>query len=60
MNFIDMHCDTIWKLMDNKETGLKENPFCIDLQKLNRAGSIAQFFACFISVSYTHLRAHET
>lgn len=48
MNFIDMHCDTIWKLMNNKETGLKENPFCVDLQKLNRAGSIAQFFACFI------------
>lgn len=48
MNFIDMHCDTIWKLMDNEQTELKENPFCVDLKKLNCAESIAQFFACFI------------
>lgn len=48
MNFIDMHCDTIWQLMENEQTELKENPFCVDLKKLSRAESIAQFFACFI------------
>lgn len=48
MNLIDMHCDTVWKLMDTEGTTLKENPFCVDLQKLKRAGSVAQFFACFI------------
>lgn len=48
MNFIDMHCDTIWKLMDYQETELKENPFCVDLHKLKHAKSCAQFFACFI------------
>ena len=48
MNLIDMHCDTIWKLMETNGTTLKDNPFCVDLQKLKRAKSTAQFFACFI------------
>ena len=48
MNLIDMHCDTIWKLMETNGTTLNDNPFCIDLQKLKRAESTAQFFACFI------------
>lgn len=43
MNLIDMHCDTIWKLMETNGTTLNDNPFCIDLQKLKRAESTAQF-----------------
>ena len=30
MNLIDMHCDTIWKLMETNGTTLNDNPFCID------------------------------
>ena len=47
MNLIDMHCDTIWKLMETNGTTLKDNPFCVDLQKLKRAKSTAQFFCLF-------------
>lgn len=49
MNLIDMHCDTIWKLMDD-QTGatLRKNPFCIDLDGMRHAGTLAQFFACFV------------
>ena len=54
MNLIDMHCDTIWKLMETNGTTLKDNPFCVDLQKLKRAKSTAQFFACFIYQSQSH------
>lgn len=49
MNLIDLHCDTAWKLL-NSTSGdtLKENEFCINLKELKKAGSLAQFFACFI------------
>lgn len=51
MKMIDMHCDTLWKLMREKDTNLMRNSFCVDVQKLRRAESMAQFFACFIDVS---------
>lgn len=49
MNLIDLHCDTALKLLDSKKGDtLKENDFCIRLDKLKKAGSLAQFFACFV------------
>ncbi len=48
MRLIDLHCDTIWMLMRQKQEKLQHNPFCVDVEKLKRAGSMAQFFACFI------------
>lgn len=49
MSIIDLHCDTILKLMDDKESlGLYKNDFSVDIEKLNKAGSAAQFFALFI------------
>ena len=48
MSLIDMHCDTIWMLMREKDTKLKNNRFCVDVEKMKAAGSMAQFFACFI------------
>ncbi len=48
MRLIDMHCDTIWMLMREKDTNLKNNRFCVDVEKLKNVGSMAQFFACFI------------
>lgn len=48
MNLIDMHCDTIWKLMENPCATLLENAFGVDIGKLKKAKSAAQFFACFV------------
>ncbi|MBQ2923906.1 MAG: dipeptidase [Tyzzerella sp.] len=48
MRLIDLHCDTIWMLMREKNTNLKNNLFCVDVEKMKAAGSMAQFFACFI------------
>ena len=48
MNLIDMHCDTLGKFQWEPGRHLRENDFCIDLMKMKKAGSLAQFFACFI------------
>lgn len=49
MNLIDMHCDTFF-LMEREEQSLSENSLCVDLKKMRQAGSIAQFFACFVNM----------
>jgi len=44
-----MHCDTILKLMKDKENlGLYENEFDVDIKKLKKGNSLAQFFAMFV------------
>ena len=49
MNLIDMHCDTLWKMIDlDKKGNLLHNDCAVSLSKLKEAGSIAQFFACFV------------
>lgn len=48
MRLIDMHCDTIWMLMREEGEHLQNNSFCVDVEKMKVAGSMAQFFACFI------------
>lgn len=48
MRLIDMHCDTIWMMMREKNVSLRKNQFCVDIEKMKKAGSMAQFFACFI------------
>ena len=51
MPIIDFHCDTIMKLMDEKGRSiLKENNFSVDIYKLKKAKSLAQFFALFIEL----------
>lgn len=51
MPIIDFHCDTIMKLMDKKRgILLKENNICVDICKLQKAGSLAQFFALFVEL----------
>lgn len=51
MRPIDMHCDTILKLMDDKENlGLYENNLSIDIKKLKKGSSLAQFFAMWIDL----------
>ncbi|WIV11899.1 dipeptidase [Proteiniborus sp. MB09-C3] len=49
MRPIDMHCDTILRLMKDKENlELYENDFSIDIKKMKKGNSLAQFFAMFV------------
>ncbi len=45
MRPIDMHCDTVLRLMEDKEnTGLYKNDLSVDIEKLKKTNSLAQFF----------------
>lgn len=53
MKVIDFHCDTISKLMDNRQgLELKKNNFSIDIEKLKKGNNLAQFFALFLNSKY--------
>lgn len=48
MKLIDMHCDTIWKLMDlDKKGDLKDNLCAVSIPGMKKAGTAVQLFACF-------------
>ena len=50
---IDLHCDTIWRLMEaGKNATLENNPFCVNLKEMRRADTMAQFFACFVDMQW--------
>ena len=55
MNLIDMHCDTIWKLMETNGTTLNDNPFCIDLRKIETSREYCPVF-CLFHLSKANLR----
>lgn len=61
MKLIDMHCDTIGKIMDLDKTGdLSENLCSVNLLELKKADSLAQFFACFTYLGdYTDKGGYE-
>lgn len=52
MNYIDLHCDTLYRLYTKEGTlpdeTLWQNRGHIDLHRLHQSGALAQFFACFI------------
>lgn len=50
MSIIDLHCDTIYHLTDNKDMVLNKNNLAVDLEKLKKSNSLAQFFALFIDL----------
>lgn len=51
MRPIDMHCDTILKLMEYKgNLGLYDNDLSIDIKKLKKGNSLAQFFAMWVNL----------
>ncbi|SHH59451.1 membrane dipeptidase [Caloranaerobacter azorensis DSM 13643] len=51
MKLIDLHCDTMSKIiMAENKAELKENDFHVDLEKLIKANSLAQFFALYIDI----------
>lgn len=48
MKLIDMHCDTIGKIMDiDKQGDFRQNLCCVNISDMKKAQSLAQFFACF-------------
>ena len=48
MKLIDMHCDTLWKLMDLDGKGdLKKNGCSVNIPAMKKADTAVQFFACF-------------
>lgn len=48
MRLIDMHCDTLSKLCHQRNMGdLYDNACEVNIKKLQAAGSMVQFFACF-------------
>lgn len=53
MNLIDMHCDMFWKMSEG------DADFCVDLEKLQKAESVAEFFACFIYTDGTYEGSFE-
>lgn len=51
MRIIDLHCDTILKIgMAKEPKELRRNDLNIDIEKLRKADSLAQFFAMFIDL----------
>jgi membrane dipeptidase len=48
MKLVDMHCDTLWRLMDLGGHGdLYRNDGSISIEKMKKVQTKAQFFACF-------------
>lgn len=48
MKLIDMHCDTIGKILDiDKQGNFAENLCSVNIEQMKKANSLAQFFACF-------------
>ena len=45
---VDLHCDTIMALYQNKELKLKSNDLQIDINKLKKGNYLAQVFAMFV------------
>ena len=54
MNLIDFHCDTIYKLRKNESYSLSTNNLSVDLCKMEKAESMAQFFALYICLEETN------
>ena len=51
MKLVDLHCDTIMKLVDCGEgTELRCNHLHVDVEKLRRAPSLAQVFAMYVDL----------
>lgn len=50
MRLIDMHCDTISELFHgDKEQNLLSNTLCVDVERMKKAGTWIQYFACFVN-----------
>ena len=50
MNLVDLHCDTLSKLLKGKGS-LVSNNLQVDLAGMKMAGTMVQFFACFVNAA---------
>lgn len=54
MKLIDFHCDTIYKLSkDINNSNLLKNNLSVDIEKMKKGDSLAQFFALYIDRTQT-------
>ena len=56
MKIIDMHCDTLGRLLgrrDGVERDLRHNDLHVDLEKMRKADYMAQIFAMFVPIGRT-------
>lgn len=52
MKMIDLHCDTVLRLMEGGEiVSLRQNELSVDIQKLRKGGVVGQFFALFVDMA---------
>lgn len=58
MKVIDMHCDTILRLIDNNEESLYENKGHLDVKRMKKTGYTLQCFAMFVNL-HKHENALE-
>ena len=50
MRWIDMHCDTVSEIYKNRKGTLMKNTLCVDMERLERAGSAdAVFLRVFVN-----------
>lgn len=55
MYSIDLHCDTIWRLMEaGDDASLYRNSFSVDIEKLRESQAQAQFFALYVNKAKTN------
>ena len=52
MGYIDLHCDTVSRIMQSDCATLKDNDFMINYTGMKHAGTDVQFFACFLYALY--------
>lgn len=50
MKLVDMHCDTLMKLLNDEKLSLKDGALEINLNRLKEADSMVQFFACYTNL----------
>lgn len=51
MKWIDMHCDTLSILLEEKDLRLDRNRLSVDIGRLRDADAVAQFFACYVNAA---------
>lgn len=50
MALIDMHCDTIYEIFNNKDKSLLNGDLSVNIEKMKAGGYTAQFFATFFEL----------
>ncbi|MCP4672860.1 MAG: hypothetical protein GY857_16310, partial [Desulfobacula sp.] len=60
MKFIDLHCDTIGKIIDGKLDFAGSDKLHVDLPGIIQSNTIAQVFACFIMDSGSSDKNYKT